>query len=183
MQTLVSKAVSTLPTIGGLHHYAYKCRDAEETRYFYEDVLGMPLAHVMEVRDLTSTTGELVSFVHIFFKMGDGSYLAFFDLGDGKACAKDPATPPFTIHLALHVDGETALQAFIRRLEEAGVAYQGPLDQEGFVRSVYFWDPNGVRLELTYEIGSGELAADHDAKGRELLKRWTREHRVLTPAE
>jgi catechol 2,3-dioxygenase-like lactoylglutathione lyase family enzyme len=186
MQTLVSEqAVSSMPTIRGLHHYAYKCRDAEETRHFYEDILGLPMTHVMEVRDLKSTTGQLVSFVHIFFQMANGGYLAFFDLGDGKAPVKDPATPPFSMHMALGIDGEEALKAAMKRLEAAGIEVQGPLDQEGYVRSIYFWDPNGIRLELTYEIGDGKLAPDqqtHDRKGREILKRWTAEHRARSKA-
>ncbi len=183
MQTLVSeKAVSAMPTIGGLHHYAYKCRDAEETRHFYEDVLGLPMTHVMEIRDIKTTTGEVVSFVHVFFRMANGGYLAFFDLGDGKCPAKDPATPAFSLHMALSVDGEDALIAAKQRLEAAGIEVQGPLDQDGYVRSIYFWDPNGVRLELTYEIGDGKLAPDqatHDRMGREILKRWTQERRAV----
>ena len=182
MQTMVAaKPVSAMPTIGGLHHYAYKCRDAEETRHFYEDILGLPMTHVMEVRDLKATTGELVSFVHVFFQMANGGYLAFFDLGDHKAPVADPATPPFSMHMALSVEGEEALMTAMKRLNDAGIETQGPLDQEGYVRSIYFWDPNGIRLELTYEIGDGKLAPDqatHDRKGREILKRWTAEHRA-----
>src|SRR3954465_3130947 len=106
MNTLTAPAIGeiALPaavSINGLHHYAYKCRDAEETRHFYEDILGLPMTHVMEVRDLKATTGELVSFVHVFFQMGNGGYLAFFDLGDHKAPVTDPATPPFSMHMAL----------------------------------------------------------------------------------
>ncbi len=190
MQTMVSQkqapaSAAKMPAIGGLHHYAYKCRDAEETRHFYEDVLGLPMTHVMEVRDLKSTTGEKVSFVHVFFRMGNGGYLAFFDLGDGKAPAADPATPAFSLHMALSVDGEAELMAAMRRLQDAGIEVQGPLEQEGYVRSIYFWDPNGIRLELTYEIGDGQLDPDqatHDRKGREILKRWTEERRARADA-
>jgi catechol 2,3-dioxygenase-like lactoylglutathione lyase family enzyme len=185
MVMTTSKPASKMPTIGGLHHYTYKCRSAEETRHFYEDVLGLPLAHVMEVRDLKATTGELVSFIHLFFRMGDGSYLAFFDLGDGKLVAKDPNTEQFTLHIALHVAGETALQQAIARLRELGVEFHGPLDQEGFVRSIYLTDPNGVRLELTYQLpgytleGFSPESEGYDAKGREILKRWAEEHQRL----
>lgn len=182
MQTIVSQEpVSVMPAIGGLHHYAYKCRDAEETRHFYEDILGLPMTHVMEIRDIRTTTGERVSFVHIFFRMANGGYLAFFDLGDGKSPAPDAQTPAFSMHMALSIEGEEALLSAKRRLEQAGVEVQGPLDQDGYVRSIYFWDPNGVRLELTFEIGDGKLAPDpetHDRKGREILKRWVEEHRA-----
>ena len=75
-----------------LNHFAWRCRDAEETRVFYEDVLGLPLAHVVRA-DTVPSTGEYCPYVHLFFRMKDGSFVAFFDLGDGKASVPDPATP------------------------------------------------------------------------------------------
>ena len=69
--------------IQGLHHWAYRCRDAEETRHFYEDLLGLPLTHFIRQDAYVGTSGERVDcFAHIFFEMADGSSLAFFDLGD-----------------------------------------------------------------------------------------------------
>ena len=162
-----------MPPIRGLHHFAYKCRDAEETRRFYEDVMGFPLVHVIEEHDVATTTGDKVSFLHIFFEMADGRYLAFFDLGDGREAAKDPQTPQFVNHLALMVDGEAALMAAKTRLEAAGVALVGPLDHDGFVRSIYFWDPNGVRLEFTYTIADTASLAAHRASAHAQLKGWT----------
>jgi len=76
--------MAALVPIQGLHHYAYRCRDAEETRHFYEDLLGLPLAHVIRA-DHVPSTGEYCPYVHIFFEMRDGSYMAFFDLGHGQA--------------------------------------------------------------------------------------------------
>ncbi|MGH7004917.1 MAG: VOC family protein [Alphaproteobacteria bacterium] len=154
---------SAMPPVLGIHHFAYKCKDAAETRRFYEDVLGMPLVHVIEERDVKTTTGDVVSFAHFFFRMADGNYLAFFDLADGRATARDPETPPFVNHLALGVKDEAELQACKARLEAAGVEVIGPLDHDGFVRSSYFWDPNGVRLEFTYTIADAKsLKASHD---------------------
>lgn len=167
-----SVARPAMPPVRGLHHFAYKCRDAEETRRFYEDVMGFPLVHVIEEHGVGTTTGDTVSFLHIFFQMADGRFLAFFDLGDGRECAKDPATPQFTNHLALAVDGEAALLAAKARLDAAGVESIGPLDHDGFVRSIYFWDPNGVRLELTYTIaGDAEQKAHRDSAHAQ-LRRW-----------
>lgn len=163
---------SPMPPIRGLHHFAYKCANAEETRRFYEDVMGFPLVHVIEEHDVPTTTGDVVSFLHIFFQMADGRYLAFFDLGDERICAKDPATPQFANHLALAVDGEDALLAAKDRLEAAGLEVVGPMDHDGFVRSIYFWDPNGVRLELTYTIAGEEAAAQSKSSAHAQLKRW-----------
>ena len=72
--------------IRGLHHFAWRCRDCEETRHFYEDLLGLPLVHVIRA-DIVPSTGEYCPYVHIFFRMADGSYIAFFDLGDDVAAA------------------------------------------------------------------------------------------------
>ncbi len=161
-----------MPPVNGLHHFAYKCVNAEETRRFYEDVMGFPLVHVIEEHDVPTTTGDVVSFLHIFFQMADGRYVAFFDLGDEKACAKDPETPQFANHLALAVDGEAELMAAKERLEANGHDVIGPMDHDDFVRSIYFWDPNGVRLELTYAIANADAQAKARASARSQLDRW-----------
>ena len=63
--------------IRGLHHNAYRCRDSEETRRFYEDFLGLPLANAFEIR--TTQTGRQPRVLHSFSEMADGSFLAFFE--------------------------------------------------------------------------------------------------------
>ena len=110
-----------------LNHLAYRCRNAEETRHFYEDILGLPLAHVIR-EDHVPSTGEYCPYVHLFFKMADGSYIAFFDLGDGKASAPDPETPRWVNHVALEIDSVGALLAYKRKLEGAGIEVIGPID-------------------------------------------------------
>ena len=97
-------------SIHGLHHFAWRCRDAEETRRFYEDVLGLPLVHVIRA-DRVPSTGELCPYVHIFFRMHDGSYIAFFDLGDDVAALPSPNTPAWVNHIALRVDSVDDLLA------------------------------------------------------------------------
>lgn len=69
--------------IRGLYHYAHPCRDAEETRRFYEDLLGLPLVNFMASERVPST-GQSRPYAHMFFAMGDGSYIAFFDLGGNE---------------------------------------------------------------------------------------------------
>mgnify|MGYP000904816221 CR=1 FL=1 len=172
-QTRASGAAA--PPVQGLHHYAYKCRDPEETRAFWEDLLGLPLVHVIEEHDVKTTTGETVSFAHFFFQMRDGSFVAFFDLGDGKKCAPDPATPAFVNHLALRVASEAELLEMKRRLEAAGHPVLGPIEHGEFVRSIYFWDPNGIRAEFAYTNETPEHAAHAAATARAKLDRWMRE--------
>src|SRR4029079_5226488 len=104
--------------IKGLHHFAYRCKDAEETRAFYEDLLGLPLAHLIKL-DHVPSTGEFCPYVHIFFEMLDGSFLAFFDLGDNEAALPSPNTPSWVNHIALEVPDYDELLAAKARLEKA----------------------------------------------------------------
>lgn len=133
--------------VSRLHHYAFRCRDSEETRRFYEDVLGMRLAIFLRLPHYEKP-GDVPPFTHLFFEMKDGSYVAFFDLGDDGVSQYCPETPDWVNHLALEVESLEALEDYRRRLEAAGVEVKGPKDHH-FVNSIYFYDPNGIRLELT----------------------------------
>jgi catechol 2,3-dioxygenase-like lactoylglutathione lyase family enzyme len=159
--------------IHGLHHWAYRCRDAEETRRFYEDLLGLPLVHVIRA-DRVPSTGEYCPYVHIFFRMRDGSYLAFFDLGDDQASAASPNTPAWVNHIALRVDSVAAVEEAKRRLEGAGVSVIGVTDHH-FIQSIYFFDPNGIRLELTAYTGPDEYVAGKAERAHAECAAWTRE--------
>ena len=66
--------------IKGLHHNAYRCRDSEQTRQFYEDFLGLPLAGTLEIRETKS--GRKTAALHTFYRLDDGSFLAFFEAPD-----------------------------------------------------------------------------------------------------
>lgn len=163
--------------IDGLHHIAYRCRDAEETRHFYEDLLGLPLVHVVR-QDAVPSTGEHCPYVHLFFELTDRSCVAFFDLGDGKAVEPWPDTPRWVNHLALRVESSAKVDEAKRRLEEAGVPVIGPVSHDGFVHSIYFFDPNGIRLELTLTMSSDEEVAAFRRDARADCDAWTREKRA-----
>ena len=135
------------PAIHGLHHFAWRCRDAEETRHFYEDLLGLPLVHLIKA-DVVPSTGEFCPYVHIFFRLTDGSHLAFFDLGDDTVAAPSPNTPAWVNHIALRVSSRLELLQAKARLQAAGVEVIGVTDHH-IIESIYFFDPNGIRLELT----------------------------------
>ncbi|MFZ3119436.1 MAG: VOC family protein [Variovorax sp.] len=173
LRRAVAPAPAGLPQIHGLHHFAYRCRNAEETRHFYEDVLGLPMAAAV-THDNVPSTGEYSPYFHIFFEMGDGSYIAFFDLLDDQASLPDPATPSWVNHLALEVDSLEALEAYKKRLLAAGVDVLGVVDHKWF-NSIYFFDPNGIRLELVQRTApveemqrkhrvAAEVVAGRDAK-------------------
>ncbi|MBC7573696.1 MAG: VOC family protein [Herminiimonas sp.] len=146
---------ATLPAavpVNGLHHFAYRCRDAEETRHFYEDILGLPLYHYIRA-DIVPSTGEFCPYVHIFFRMTDGSCLAFFDLGDNQLPAPSANTPAWVNHIALRVDTVAELEAMKTRIEAHGIEVLGVTNHRVF-QSIYFFDPNGIRLELCAQLAS-----------------------------
>ena len=159
--------------IHGLHHFAYRCRDAEETRHFYEDILGLPLAHVIKA-DHVPSTGEYCPYVHVFFEMQDGSYIAFFDLGDNTAAEPSPNTPAWVNHIALRMSSVNEVIAAKKRLEAAGVEVVGVTDH-GFIQSIYFFDPNGIRLELTTPTASQREMDEHARHAHDEVRKWTLE--------
>lgn len=162
--------------VKGLNHVAYRCRDAEETRHFYEDIMGLPLTHV--VRGDVVSTGEQGIFAHLFFEMTDGSCVAFFDLGDNTAAEPSPNTPGWVNHLALQVESEAKVDEAKKRLEAAGVEVLGPKLHEGQFRSIYFFDPNGIRLELTVNTTSAEEQLAFRKNARAACDEWMRDKKA-----
>lgn len=125
--------------IKGLHHNAYRCRDSEETRRFYEELLGLPLKSAIEL----PAGGERG--IHTFFELGDGSFLAFFELPDRPFDFK--AQSSLDLHIALEVE-PAELDGWVEKGRRAGVKTSNIVDHE-FLRSIYFTDPNGYVIELT----------------------------------
>ena len=176
LPTNVLQSVDRFVPIHGLHHYAYRCRDAEETRHFYEDILGLPLVHIIRAENVPST-GEYCPYVHLFFQLTDGSCIAFFDLGDDEACTPSPNTPAWVNHIAFRVGSLVELEEAKARLEAHGISIVGITDHH-FVKSIYFFDPNGVRLELTYQYGSKQYMKEAEARAHEQLSAWIAEKAV-----
>lgn len=164
------------PLVRSLHHFAWRCRDAEATRHFYEDLLGLPLVHIIQL-DHVPSTGEYYPYVHIFFEMADGSYIAFFDLGDGIAAEPSPNTPTWVNHIALEVESVERLGELRARLEADGVEVLGTVDH-GFVHSIYFFDPNGLRVELTVRTADEATLRRYAAEAHEKLAAWTSRRQV-----
>jgi glyoxylase I family protein len=168
-----SAALPASVPVRGLHHFAYRCRDAEETRHFYEDVLGLPLFHFIRA-DVVPSTGEYCPYVHIFFRMTDGSCLAFFDLGDNVASEPSPNTPAWVNHIALSVDTVEELEAMKARLEGHGIGVLGVTDHRVF-KSIYFFDPNGIRLELCAQLASNAQMFSEQKGIHEKVAAWSKE--------
>ena len=167
-------------SLNGLHHFAYRCRDAEETRHFYEDILGLPFFHYIRA-DHVPSTGEYCPYVHIFFRMTDGSCLAFFDLGDNVKCAPSPNTPDWVNHIAMRVDTVDELEAMKLRLEGFGIEVLGVTDHRVF-KSIYFFDPNGIRLELCAQLASLQQMREEQRDIKQKLNAWSVEKAARLPA-
>jgi catechol 2,3-dioxygenase-like lactoylglutathione lyase family enzyme len=154
--------------IRGLHHNAYRCRDSEATRAFYEDFLGLPLAETLEIGETKS--GRKTETLHTFYELGDGSYLAFFEAPDMPFEFK--TQHDFDLHIALEVDMPT-LETMFAKGKAAGIETRGVSDH-GFIHSIYFRDPNGYVIELTARLPGHADAMDPAKNGaREKLLRWT----------
>lgn len=151
----------------GLHHSANRCRDAEETRVFYEDFMGLPLAASLR-RDHTES-GVETPLIHIFFEMRDGSYLAFFELPKVEFDFKDQ--DPSDLHIALEVD-EATMTAKYQKAQGMGWAPYGPAELEALT-SIYFRDPNGYVVELTTKKDVHDEVMDPEQNdARAILDRW-----------
>jgi glyoxylase I family protein len=159
------------PAIHQLHHYAYRARDAEETRRFYEDILGLPLYHIIQ-SDHVPSTGEYCPYTHFFFRLQDGSFIAFFDLGDDVKCEPSPNTPIWVNHISFRVDSMQALLDMKARLEANGIEVLGPTDHHIF-HSIYFFDPNGIRLELTAQLADEFQMLQESRTAHARLSEWT----------
>jgi len=167
-------ALSPLPPparVEQLHHYAYRAKDAEETRHFYEDILGLPLYHIIQ-SDYVPSTGEYCPYTHFFFRLQDGSFIAFFDLGNDEAALPSPNTPLWVNHISFRVNTVADLEAMKARLEADGIEVLGVTDHHIF-KSIYFFDPNGVRLELTAQLADEFQMLQESKTAHARLAEWT----------
>jgi len=153
--------------IASLHHMAFRCRDSEETRAFYEDVIGLELACALPIE--TTKTGRPVKVLHTFYRMADGNFIAFFEAPDSPFEFKEQHD--FDLHLALLAD-EAGVARAAAAAKARGLEMRGPADHE-FITSVYFRDPNGYVVELTLPVAGKEALMDPaQNRAREILADW-----------
>lgn len=163
-------------TVQGLHHVAYRCRDAKETTEFYSKFLGLEMTIAVAENEVPST-GEWSPHVHIFLEMGDGSFLAFFELPESPDMAPDQNTPDWVQHLALKVPDRDALLAAKKGLEDGGVEVVGPTNHK-ICESIYFFDPNGHRMELTVDLATPDMSAELNRRAGPMLEQWSKTKRA-----
>jgi catechol 2,3-dioxygenase-like lactoylglutathione lyase family enzyme len=163
--------------IKGLHHAAYRCRNSEETRKFYEEFLELPLVHTLRIGETKS--GRKTDTLHTFYQMADGSCVAFFEAPDMPFVFK--AQADFDLHIALEVD-EATLHRMFAKGKTAGIETRG-ISDHGFIHSIYFRDPNGYVVELTAKVGSGGYDVEAArAAARTQLDTWQANRQEATVA-
>jgi glyoxylase I family protein len=158
----------------GLNHVAYITWDTEATTKFYTEVMGMRLVgHALG--DQVGSTGERSKFLHTFFQMADGSCIAFFEV-EGVPREGPSVIPSWVRHIALSVGSMDELLEAKKKLESHGIEVRGVVDHEGIWNSIYFFDPNGVRLELTWQ--SEQLTDEHAREAERAVAAWNRERKA-----
>lgn len=170
----------------GVNHLALVCKDMKKTVEFYRDVLGMPLIKTL---DLPRGLGQ-----HFFFDVGNGDSIAFFWFADApeahpgiSAPVALPTRGSFVSahgsmnHIAINVSADK-FDEYYERLVEKGVDVTPALnhddsdigsspnaDDDGvYVRSVYFFDPDGICLEFaawTRELDENDVS--HEPRSAE----------------
>lgn len=160
-----------------LHHAAFRCANAEETVHFYTTVLELKFSHALS-GEIIPSTGAYNPHIHIFLEMEDGSCIAFFEVpkAAGELSGRDAQTPDWIQHFAFRVADMEVLLNAKAQLEAKGLDVLGPVDHEGFVTSLYFFDPSGHRLELTCNTASSEMLAEYEQQAPEVLDAWASKH-------
>jgi catechol 2,3-dioxygenase-like lactoylglutathione lyase family enzyme len=149
-------------TTRGVHHLALTTEDMKSTTEFYTEVLGMPLVHAMRVPPGLGTGPEnrgnppYEELRHYFFDMGNDSLLAFFEIPRG---AEQPANRN-AIGGMQHVAFVATVKRFREiknQLEINGVEHTEPIPQLPGLIGIYFYDPNGIRMEMACQPDDGEF--------------------------
>ena len=159
-----------------IHHVAYRCLDAKETVEWYRQHLQMDFVLAI-AEDRVPSTGAPDPYMHVFLDAGQGNVLAFFELPNAPPMGRDSNTPDWVQHIAFKVDSLATLEAAKQRLEAAGIAVVGPTEHTIF-KSIYFFDPNGHRLELAADTATPEMNAQLDEVKWAMLEEWSRTKRA-----
>lgn len=163
--------------IDRIHHVAYRCRDAKETVHWYRKMLNMDFVLAI-AEDQVPSTKAPDPYMHIFLDAGNGNVLAFFELPTQPQMGRDPNTPEWVQHIAFKVNDRTTLLEYKAHLEAHGVPVIGVTDHGAF-HSIYFFDPNGHRLELACpDPNADAMQVKADAVKWDMLEEWSQTKRA-----
>ncbi len=159
-----------------IHHVAYRCKDAKETVAFYQEYLNMDFL-VAIAEDRVPSTKEPDPYMHVFLDAGNGNILAFFELPTQPQMGRDPNTPKWVQHIAFELEDRDALLAAKQELEQKGLDVVG-VTNHGIIESIYFFDPNGHRLELTVRTGTAEQLEELKRVAPLMIEEWSQTKRA-----
>jgi glyoxylase I family protein len=155
-----------------IHHVAYRCKDAKQTVEFYKKYLNMDLL-VCIAEDKVPSTKEPNPYMHVFLNAGSGNILAFFEVTGQKEMSRDLNTPVWVQHIAFQVKNEEALIQAQKDLIKQGLDVIG-ITEHGIIKSIYFFDPNGHRIELTCVVGTDQQMKLLKDVSLEMLEEWSK---------
>jgi catechol 2,3-dioxygenase-like lactoylglutathione lyase family enzyme len=159
-----------------IHHVAYRCKDAKQTVEWYGRHLGMKFVLAI-AEDQVPSTHAPDPYMHVFMDAGGGNVLAFFELPNSPPQGRDEATPAWVQHIAFEVGSVDELEATKTRLQAEGIDVVGVTDHTIF-KSIYFYDPNGHRLELAVNTGTPDMYSRLDDVKWDMLNEWSQTRRA-----
>ena len=159
-----------------IHHVAYRCKDAKQTVEWYQKYLGMDFILAI-AEDQVPSTKAPDPYMHVFLNAGSGNVLAFFELPNSPEMGRDENTPAWVQHIAFKIDSLEELDQVKARLQADGIEVVGPTDHTIF-KSIYFFDPNGHRLELAADTATPKMQKDLDEVKWAMLDEWARTKRA-----
>lgn len=163
-----------------IHHVAYRCRDTRETVNFYRDILDMDFLLAIS-EDRVPSTKEPDPYMHVFLDAGQGNVLAFFELPNSPPMGRDANTPTWVQHIAFKVKDRSTFDVVRQRLSARGIEVVGPTDH-GLFQSLYFFDPNGHRIELAFDTVTPEALAKLKDIAPQMLEDWSNTRRTVKHA-
>jgi len=156
-----------------IHHVAYRCHDAKQTVEWYVKNLNMDFVLAI-AEDRVPSTGAPDPYMHVFLDAGNENVLAFFELPTQPTMGRDENTPEWVQHIAFKVKDMDTLLEYKQHLESNGVDVLGVTDHSVF-HSIYFFDPNGHRLELAAPDTAERAKLDRlDEVKWEMLEEWSK---------
>ena len=164
-----------------IHHVAYRCKDAKETVDFYTKYLNMNFILAIS-EDRVPSTKEPDPYMHLFLDAGNGNILAFFELPNSPEMGRDQNTPQWVQHIAFQLENEKELMQAKADLEREGIEVVGPTDH-GIIKSIYLFDPNGHRLELTTVTATDQQMKELDKVKWDMLDEWTKSKTTVKQAD
>jgi len=164
-----------------IHHVAYRCKDAKQTVNFYRNMLDMDFQLAI-AEDRVPSTGAPDPYMHVFMDAGNGNVLAFFELPNSPEMGRDGNTPEWVQHIAFEVENMEELMDKKARLEAAGLDVLGPTDHTIF-KSIYFFDPNGHRIELAANTASPGMLPELKRVADDMLDEWAKTKKAPKHAE